>query len=128
MVLDIDCIRDILLELESFKIGCYSINAFSESIKKHGKESVVYTLCKLAEAGFINSTEPYRSSDGAPHIDFIYDMTFDGHEFLADIKPQSSWEKLSTAMSQGGSASVKAVGSVALDIGTELLKKKLGLS
>lgn len=128
MTLNIDCIRDILLELETLEIGCYRPVDFVKSIEKHGKENVLYTLFKLAEAGFINSTEFYRSMDGTPHIDFIYDMTFDGHEFLADLKPQSNWEKISTVFKQGGSASIKTVGNIAVALGTEALKIRLGLA
>lgn len=128
MTLDIDCIRDALLELETFEIGCYKPSDFVKSIEKHGKENVLYTLYKLAEAGFINTTEYYRSVDGTPHIDFIYDMTFDGHEFLADLKPQSNWEKISAILKQGGCASVKTIGNVAVTLGTEALKIRLGLA
>lgn len=126
MKLDINCVRDVLIELESFPIGCYNLMAFHKSIEKHGKDCVLYTLIKLSEAGYINSVYG-RTSDGRPHIDSVYDISFSGHEFLADIKPQSNWDKLSAAFKQGGGASLKVAANVAIDLGTEALKFKLGL-
>ena len=126
MKLDIDCIRDVLIEFESFQYGIFSPSHFKDSVAKHGREQVIYTLAKLIEAGYIVG-EFYRDVGGSIHLEGVCDITFDGHEFLADIKPESTWERLSKVFAQGGSSSVKAVGSVALDIGTALLKQKLGL-
>ena len=127
MKLDLGCVRSVLLELESFPIGYYQVSSFKDSVSMYGQENVLYTIVKLCEAGYINAKFA-RTLDGRPHIDSVFDMTFSGHEFLADIKPQSNWEKLSSALKSGGSASLKVVANVAIDLGTEVLKSKLGLS
>lgn len=127
MKLDIDCIRDVLIEFESFSYGNFSPTHLKNSVAKHGQEQVIYTLAKLIEAGFMVG-DFYRDVNGFIHLEYVCDITFDGHEFLANIKPESTWEKLSKGFVQGGSASVKAAGSVALELGTELIKKAIGLN
>lgn len=126
MTLNIDCVRDVLLEFETFPMGHYFVDSFSKSIEKYSYDDVLYCLLKLAEAGYINA-KYYRDMNGCPHIELIYDLTFAGHEFLADIKPKSNWEKLSSAAKQGGGASLKALGNTALDLGVDLLKTRIGL-
>lgn len=126
MKLNLECIRDALIELESFQSGCYHVNSFEKTIEKHGFDNVRYTLAKLIEGGYVHGSA-YRSVDGFIHVEFVYDLSFSGHEYLADIKPKNTWEILSEGLHEGRGASLKTVGNVAVDIGTTLLKKKLGL-
>ena len=127
MKLDIDCVRDVLIELESFPIGSYTISSFQKSIEIYGTDCVLYTLVKLTEAGYINAKYE-RALSGHLSIHTVFDITFSGHEFLADIKPKNNWEKLSSAIKQGGGASLKVAANVAIALGTEILKSKLGLT
>lgn len=128
MKLDINCIRDVLLELESFPFPqTFLVDSFQKSIRKHGKDNVTYTLLKMYEADFINA-KCLRAADGTPHFHYILDLTFKGHEFLADIKPESKWEKLSKAFKRGGGSSLKVIANVAIDLGTEIMKEKLNLN
>lgn len=127
MKLNLDCIRSVLMEFEEFPMGqTFFVASFRKSIQSYGEEEVLYSLLKLAEAGYIEA-HFYRNMNGKPFFDTIIDITFYGHEFLADIKPQSNWEKISGAVKQGGSASLKTITNVAIDLGTEALKRKLGL-
>lgn len=41
MKLNIDCVRDILLELETFPIGVYPVGSLKNSIANHGREPVL---------------------------------------------------------------------------------------
>lgn len=47
MKLNIDCIRDVLLELETLPIGWYDITSFQNSVEKYGTDNVLYTLPPL---------------------------------------------------------------------------------
>ena len=126
MQLYIECVRDVLLEFELFLPGCYTPYDFIESIKKHGINNVEYTIAKLNEAKYINA-DIHMLNNG--HYDYygIYDITFDGHEFLSKIRDENIWKKLKTATLKGGTASLKAVGEIALQMGYETLKQKFGL-
>ena len=54
MKLNIDCVRDVLLEFETFPIGCYFVESFKKSIEHYDQETVLYVLVKLTEADYIN--------------------------------------------------------------------------
>lgn len=128
MKLDIDCVRDILIELEQQpRFVRMTPDQFSKLLPKYSLRQIIYTCWRLHEGGYINLFIYRPIGFPEPQIRLIGDLTFQGHEFLADIKPKSNWERLSHALKQGGSASFKTVANVAVDIGTEALKIKLGL-
>ena len=126
MKLNLNCVRDVLLELESFPMGWDSVQSFKNTLSKYDTDDVVYSLYKLSEAKYINATTG-MTQDGMPHIGAIYDITFRGHEFLANIKPKNNWEKLSGALKQIGSASFEVLSSAALGLATDSIKAALEL-
>ena len=115
MTLDNECIRTVMLELESFEIGVYSVSDFKISINKYSFDKTAYTLLKLLEAGFINATS-IRTQDGAPHISNIFDLTFSGHEFLSTIKDDENWNKIKKGASVLKNFSLEALKAVASGI------------
>lgn len=122
MKLNIECVRDVLLEFEAFPMGVYSVSSFKNSIEKYGEENVTYSLFKLYEAKYINaSKDSGMTQDGQPHINAIYDITFQGHEFLANIKPKSNWDKLSGVFKQAGSVSFQVASNVATELATNAI-------
>lgn len=120
MKLKIECVKDVLEELEDLPIGAHTLANLSKSIQKHGPEAVLYTVLKLLEANYINGIHT-RTLDGRPHIGAIYDITFHGHEFLNSISSPGIWERIKDAAEDGGTACLKAIGDVAM----EMLKEKL---
>lgn len=124
MKLDVDCVRDVMLELESFPIGCYHINSFSKSIDKHGCEIVLYTLTKLIEADFINAGTT-RTMDGILHIGGIVDLTFKGHQFLETIRENKIWSKTKGILGKIGSSGFGLVTQVATSVLTDLANSYL---
>lgn len=120
MKLKIECVKDVLEELEDLPIGAHNLAKLSKSIQKHGTDDVVYTVLKLFEANYINGTHT-RTMDGRPHVGAIYDITFYGHEFLNSIRSPGIWEKIKDAAEDGGTACLKAIGEVAM----EMLKEKM---
>lgn len=128
MKLNIDCVRDVLIELEAFPMGVYPVSSFKNSISKYGEENVVYSLFKLHEAKYVSvNADCGMTQDGIPHIGAVYDITFQGHEFLSNIKPQSNWQKLSGAFKQIGGASFEAISSAALGLAVDAIKTTLNL-
>jgi hypothetical protein len=129
MKLDIECVRDILLTIEAqTDFVQISTHNFASLLPQYSLNQIIYACWRLYEGGYINLFLFYPPNQSTPIIRCIGDLTFQGHEFLADIKPKSNWEKLSGAFKQSGSASFKAVANVAIDVGTEVLKSKLGLN
>lgn len=128
MKLNVDCVRDILLEFETFPMGVYFANSFNESIKKYSYSEVLYCLLKLSEAGYINA-EYYRSSDGHPHVEPIYDITFLGHEFLEKIRSDGIWNNsIKPVLSQVGSKSFDVIIQIATSTISSLIAKQLGIT
>lgn len=127
MKLDIECVRDVLLELEELPVDCHTVDDFPHSLAKHGTENVEYTLAKLNEAGYINADIRLYPSGQYDYYG-IYCMTFAGHEFLTSVKQPSVWEQLKKATTSGGSAGIKLIGEIAVDLGKAILSKKLGLN
>lgn len=129
MKLDIECVRDILITLEQQPTFVQmSTHEFASLLPQYPINQIIYTCWRLYEGKYINLFLYYPPTQSTPVIRAIGDMTFEGHEFLADIKPKNNWERLSAAFKKGGSASFKAIANVAIDLGTDALKTKLGLS
>lgn len=127
MQLTPDCIRDVLLEFETFHMGVYKVDAFQNCLSRYGKEQTLYTLIKLYEGGYINGAL-MRSRDGQLITFRIYDITFQGHEFLEKIRSDTVWnQKLKPVFTTIGSASLEVISSVANNAITSLVLQKLGL-
>lgn len=120
MKLDIDCVRDVLLDLETFPIGCYTLHDLKVSVGKHGANNVLYTLSKLKEAGYINAEIACWES-GTIDCYGVYNMTFSGHQFLETIRANKVWVKTQGILNQIGSHSFDLVKQVASAILSQLL-------
>lgn len=127
MKMNADCIRSILLELEEMPLGYYNSEELVKSIAEHGLENVEYNILKLEEAGYIRAGIS-RTLSGDYEIFGIFDITFKGHEFLNSIRSPSVWERLKDSTLDGGTACLKVVGDIAVEILKEIAKEKLHLS
>ena len=127
MQLTPDCIRDVLLELETFHIGVYKVDSFQNCLLHYSSEQILYTLINLYEGAYINA-QLIRSSDGQLITFRVYDMTFQGHEFLEKIRSDTVWnQKLKPVFTTIGSMSLEVISSVANSAITSLVLAKLGL-
>lgn len=87
MQLNVDCMKDVMLEFESFKMERIFEKSFVKSIEKHGYDNVLYSLVKLTDDYYINASYE-RTQDGVPHFSDIQDITIKGHQFLERIKSE----------------------------------------
>lgn len=126
MKLNIDCVRDVLLEFEEFPMGNYNVSSFAKTVGKYGHENTLYALAKLYEANYING-DIAADEGGYYHCLVIYDITFYGHEFLSTIRHPNVWQRLKDATLDGGTASLKVIGDIALEVAKLAVSKKLGL-
>ena len=127
MQLTPDCIRDVLLELETFHIGVYKVDSFQNFLLNYSSEKIHYTLIKLYEWSYIK--DKLIISYDLKLITFrVYDMTFQGHEFLEKIRSDTVWnQKLKPVFTTIGSMSLEVISSVANSAITSLVLAKLGL-
>lgn len=119
-----NCVRDILLELEDLPVACHTSYDFPKSIEKHGIDTVEYALAKLQEGDYINADISLRQ-DGRYDFLGIYNMTFAGHQFLETIRSPKVWSKLTSALPKIGSASFSLISSIATEILTEAIKNQI---
>lgn len=125
MKLEIECVRDVLLELEEFPVNCYTPCDFKKSIKQHGDAAVDYALAKLSEAGYIRA-DIRTLQNGQYDYYGIFDITFPGHQFLEKIRDNNVWSKTKAVTKTVGSAAFDVITQVATSIITEIISKQLG--
>lgn len=116
-----EIVRDVLLILEEELGFGQEINKEDflsiDKIKTHDVHDVLYTLKKLNEAKLI---ELRFTSDGGF---LIMDITFDGHQFLANIRDPEIWAKTKSAAGVVGGASLSVIGELAINY----VRKTIGL-
>ena len=122
MKLNIDCVRDLLLAIESevnftenLKYPSVNINSLCESdfLKKYQKCDICYAALKLNEGGFIDLTPTY--GDNRITSILIDSLTYEGHQFLESIKPPNVWTKTKNKAAKIGSFAVDIVSQIAID-------------
>lgn len=119
MMLNHDCVRDILLYLESIPYDPMLINSKDIELPKYSYEEILYSLKKLKEAGFINMTKVNFEQST-----FIESITWSGHDFLDNIRDNKTWrETISKISKTVGSASIDIISRVAVSI----INSKLGI-
>ena len=123
MRLNHDCVRDILLELEeklSFEehFFMYQLQEL-ESFSKYGEEVSIYALLKLIKANYING-KPFYADNGLHNLS-ISSITWEGHQFLDNIRESVVWKAANNKVKGFSSVSIGILAGVA----QEYLKKKL---
>lgn len=125
MILDRDCVRDLLLTIES---DSFNNTLFLEKIcensriKSYSKETVTYAIQKLKEANYIHATIQYAGN--APYFVSVSSITWEGHNFLDNVRDPAIWDKVKTSSSKVTSVSLPLLA----ELGLTFVKQQLGLS
>jgi len=125
MKLDYDCVRSMLLELEekltlNDGLSLHQMKNFN-TFDKYGYEVSVYTLTKLIEAEYLNGSID-RGDNQIINIG-IGSITWDGHQFLDNIRDNSVWSKTKDSVKTLSSVSLSVLSSVAISV----INKQIGL-
>lgn len=126
MRIDNECVRDILFTIEetsTFEIACRMIETDKyPRLKKYDIDKIDYHIRYLKLKGLIFNPDPHPlSADN-------YDLMPDGHEFLANVREDSNWNKIKGLSSSIGFASLKAISAIAEGVATAAINKQLGFS
>lgn len=95
MRLDYDCVRNIMLSVETLGFDdeiCNNNFASFDSLREYHPQKMEYTVKRMAEAGFIPS-EPVMTMVNGNVIYRISELTWDGHQFLDYIRNADVWDK-----------------------------------
>lgn len=124
MKLDHDKIRVLLLAIESSS----NIHGLGEPegmkfATDHGinRDELAYMIIKLSEGGLI--TGKVRWSSGEPYWINPGNLTFQGHEYLDNIRDNKVWSAVKKATT--GLASVSL--AVAVEVGKAEVRRRIGL-
>lgn len=123
MKLNHDCIRDVLLYLEDalcfaeedcavkFQPIFFHELSSSENLRSYPKEVVFYSIHNLKQAGYISASIRYDL--GIYDYCSVSDITFEGHQFLSQIRDDKRWAFIKSATSSIRDYSLAAISSVA---------------
>lgn len=130
MKLDMDCVRDVLLEMEAMEYGeSLHINQLAEkpSLSKYSENEVQYTCLKLKEAGFIEALTIHALRAPLQIVD-VSDITYAGHEFLNTIRENQNWEKVKTTAKKAGVYSLKGLLEISQKVAAAAIAQALQLN
>lgn len=126
MKLDPDCVRDVLLTVESHSTYHKGVDpqAFHEDglDVKYGTEKLLYHIREVSDAGLVIG---FKAFIGGGFL--IKDLSPEGHDFLADIRSETNWKKTKEVASKVGSTSMKALITIASSVISSVINKSLGL-
>lgn len=125
MILDRDCVRDLLLtvELDSFNNRFFLDKICDQpKMQSYSKETITYAIQKLDEANYINAD--ILIADGGPYSVSVSSITWDGHQFLDNIRDPGIWEKVKSRSSKLTSVSLPLLA----ELGLSFVKEQIGLS
>ena len=124
MKLNLDCIRDVMLEAEKQPFGEeLTFHSLKLQLNNYSEDELAYTCIKLKEAGLI--TAMIINADNFTHVQFINDITYEGHQFLANIHSDNIWKKTKSVLGEIGSTSISTVIQVASGVVQSVISAKL---
>lgn len=118
MKLDYDCVRNILLTIESLPFDGQLDNHSAEHLPllaDYSPKKIEYTVKRLCEAGFIPSKDIQTVLSGKVWFS-LNELTWDGHQFLDYIRNDDIWNQTKSKMSIVDSLPFKLLITVAAKI------------
>ena len=117
MVLNPDCVRDVLLCVEHCGFGeRMNLAKLQERLPDYTEEDLWYTCIKLEEGGYLDLMTAQYLRMPIPSIKQINDLTYSGHEFLNIIREQGTWDKVKCVAKKVGSFSLKTLSEIAQEV------------
>jgi len=142
MILNPDCIRDLMLFFEEHtyvmnsdertgRFHAVSPILFSKipPLDKYTLDEIVYHCIQLSESKYIITDFSFENYCHASmfSLSAIYYVTPKGHEFIASIKLQNTWNSVKSVLKPLGSISLAALESVSAGITDAFLNRQMGL-
>ena len=126
MKLNPDCIRDVLLYLEEHlyvdldkknfnTVELKELRMSLELREKYNEEEIWYAVYNLKEIHYIEG-KISDVSDMKMMFCQIQNITWQGHQFLNTIRPQTVWDATLQGASKLGIMSMSALSSIAMEI------------
>ena len=127
MKLNPDCIRDILLAAEEQPYQQpLPAKDLCEKLPNYTEEEIEYTCLKLEEAGYLE-LQVFRFDNGVI-LHSIDDISFAGHQFLADIREEPIWKTTKAVAKKTGASSLSAITQIACGVISAIIQQELALN
>lgn len=125
MKLNPDCIRDILLDVESKSSFANYVNYLGpddiQSLSKYSYDEIMYHIRQCAESGFFIGKVEYYMDGGCS----IVDLSPSAHEFLANIRQDNNWNKTKEVAKGIGSFSLGLLRDIAIQVVSSAISANL---
>ncbi len=129
MNLNPDCVRDVLLAVEACPFNeTLNVGKLSALLPNYSEEDLWYTCLKLKEGNLIDADTVPAMTSVMPGIKAITCLTYNGHEFLANIQKDTVWTGVKDIAKQLGIASLSGLVQIASGVATALIKAHFGLA
>ena len=115
-----------MLYLEENLSYSNSITPNDITLNNYNTIDLIYTVDKLYEAEFLNC-EPVSTIGTTISNLKIVSLTYQGHQFLDNIRDDDVWNKSKKALSNFKSTSISFVANVASQIISNIISNQLGL-
>lgn len=123
-----DCVRDILISIESMEYnGVLTVDMLHEQHPKYTPEVLSYHCLKLYEAGFVDCSVINTTGYRIKQVSRINDLTYNGHQFLAEIRSDNIWNKTKETAKAIGVLSVQSLASIATELVKSAIQSRFGL-
>ena len=114
MVLNPDCVRDVLLAVESADLGEHiSPRTLHDSLSQYSEGEIEYTCLLLSDGGFMNITTVQLPGQEILSVKSIARLTYQGHEFISKLRDPERWPKLQKAVTIIRDYSLSAISAIA---------------
>lgn len=125
MKLNPDCIRDLLLDVEAKStfdnVVIYYEGTDEPLFNKYGVDTVFYHIRQADYAGFFIGEVTYTSDLSA----IIIDLSPEAHEFLANIRQDTNWNKTKSIASKVGSFSLNVLKEISVGVISKVISDQL---
>jgi hypothetical protein len=122
MRLNADCVRDVMLFLEE-NLELVSFLECSNIEINYTSNDVTYTCAKLIEAGYLIGN---TTVDLSGHMKVVINsITWNGHQFLDNVRSNTVWNKTKETAIKLGSVSVSFLSNIAAQIIANVISGKI---
>lgn len=125
MKLNPDCIRDLLLDVEAKStfdnVVIYYEGTDEPLFNKYGVDTVFYHIRQADCAGFFIGEVTYTFDLSA----IIIDLSPEAHEFLANIRQDTNWNKTKSIASKVGSFSLNVLKDISVEVISKVISDQL---
>lgn len=125
MKLNHECVRYLLLYIEEESTFDHTINLTNVKLSNYDKDTILYTGQKLVEANFING-KPFYAGNSIYHFP-VSSITWDGHQFLDNVRDDFVWEEAKSKTSSFKSTSLNILSGIASQIIATIIEKQMGM-